>query len=39
MIRSCSKCSLLMALIGDSPRCLRCDNISLIDAVLEAEAE
>jgi len=37
--RVCIKCSQMMALIGDVSRCLKCDNISLIDAVKEIENE
>ena len=39
MIRSCSKCSLMMARIGDVSRCLGCDDISLLDALNEVESE
>ena len=39
MLMCCSKCSLMMALIGDVSRCLQCDNISLLGALKEVESD
>mgnify|MGYP001568230242 CR=1 FL=1 len=39
MLQYCSKCSLMMALIGDVSRCLKCDDISLLDALKEVESD
>lgn len=39
MMRVCSKCSLMMARIGDVSRCLQCDNISLLDALKQVESD
>ncbi len=37
--RACINCSQMMALVGDTSRCLKCDDISLLDAVKEVESD